>query len=331
MTGSAIATDGIRKVVFASDQLPAHLDDRERRSLWHDTFTSSYSSLDLSYLADRPFSARFEFAQVGIVKIAQFQGTMNRLARTKRTLSVDPNDDFCIGLNRARSRISTLQLGREAVLDRGAAVLLANGEVGSVRFDGDNAWFLVGVPRRPVLELVRDAEDLLARPLQPSNAALRHLQRYLGILLQPGGIEDDPPLLEHVATTLSDLVALALGTGRDAAEVARLRGLRSARLREILAEIRTNFAKPAFSADHVALKVGVSPGYVKNLLWESGSSFTDRVLELRLQKARAMLADHRCNELKVSEIAYDCGFNEVPYFNRCFRRRFGASPTDFRK
>jgi AraC-like DNA-binding protein len=32
----------------------------------------------------------------------------------------------------------------------------------------------------------------------------------------------------------------------------------------------------------------------------------------------------------VSDIAYACGFSEVSYFNRCFRRRFGASPTQMR-
>ena len=54
------------------------------------------------------------------------------------------------------------------------------------------------------------------------------------------------------------------------------------------------------------------------------------VLELRLQKARAMLASPRYDRMKVSDIALACGFNEVSYFNRCFRRRFGASPTQFR-
>ena len=48
------------------------------------------------------------------------------------------------------------------------------------------------------------------------------------------------------------------------------------------------------------------------------------------QRARAMLADPRYNQMKVGEIATTCGFNEVPYFNRCFRRRFGTTPTQYR-
>ena len=31
-------------------------------------------------------------------------------------------------------------------------------------------------------------------------------------------------------------------------------------------------------------------------------------------------------ERRISDIAFDCGFNDLSYFNRCFRRRFGLSP-----
>jgi len=32
-------------------------------------------------------------------------------------------------------------------------------------------------------------------------------------------------------------------------------------------------------------------------------------------------------EAGVSDIAFDCGFNDLSHFNRCFRRRFGLTPT----
>ena len=69
---------------------------------------------------------------------------------------------------------------------------------------------------------------------------------------------------------------------------------------------------------------------VQELLSETGMSFTGRVLELRLQKARAMLADPQHDHLRVSDIAYASGFNDISYFNRTFRRRFGASPLQYR-
>ena len=90
------------------------------------------------------------------------------------------------------------------------------------------------------------------------------------------------------------------------------------------------FAEPSFSSAHVAARLGLSERYMQDLLQETGRAFSQRVLELRLQKARTMLADRAYDGLKIGDLAYACGFNEVPYFNRCFRRRFGASPTQFR-
>ena len=81
----------------------------------------------------------------------------------------------------------------------------------------------------------------------------------------------------------------------------------------------------------IAAKLGLSANYIQKILYETEATFTERVLELRLQKAREMLADPRNDRLKVSNIALSCGFNEVSYFNRCFRRRFGEAPTQSRR
>jgi transcriptional regulator GlxA family with amidase domain len=40
-----------------------------------------------------------------------------------------------------------------------------------------------------------------------------------------------------------------------------------------------------------------------------------------------VLTDRRHDRMKVGDIALACGFREVTSFNRCFRRRFGLSPT----
>jgi AraC-like DNA-binding protein len=159
---------------------------------------------------------------------------------------------------------------------------------------------------------------------------MRHLRRYLGLLLDPAPALDDPTLSAHVGTTLADLMALSLGARGDAAEAAQLRGLRAARLRQVLREINAAFADPSLTPGGVGLKLGISARYIQELLQASGASFTERVLELRLQNARKMLMNGQHDKLKVSDIAAACGFNEVSYFNRRFRRRFGTSPMSCR-
>jgi AraC-like DNA-binding protein len=43
-----------------------------------------------------------------------------------------------------------------------------------------------------------------------------------------------------------------------------------------------------------------------------------------------MLTDPRRAGEKISSIAYDCGFGDVSYFNRMFRRSYGAVPSEVR-
>ena len=47
-----------------------------------------------------------------------------------------------------------------------------------------------------------------------------------------------------------------------------------------------------------------------------------------LGRAADLLA--RVSERRISDIAFDCGFNDLSYFNRAFRKRFGATPSELR-
>jgi AraC-like DNA-binding protein len=119
------------------------------------------------------------------------------------------------------------------------------------------------------------------------------------------------------------------GAQQDAARTTE-RGRRAARTTSIIAEIDNGFSNQQFSTRAVASKLGLSVRYVQDLAKASGFSITERILELRLQKAHAILTNDRGCMLKISDVASSCGFNEVSHFHRCFRRRFGVAPAQFR-
>ena len=128
-----------------------------------------------------------------------------------------------------------------------------------------------------------------------------------------------------------DLVSLALGAEKDAGRIASERGMRAARLDAILREIATGYLDPFFSVGVVSAKLRLSPRYIQDLLHTTGSGFSERVLELRLQHSVGLLAHASAGAMrKVSDIAYSCGFNDLSYFHRCFRRRFGMTPSGVR-
>lgn len=59
----------------------------------------------------------------------------------------------------------------------------------------------------------------------------------------------------------------------------------------------------------------------------TGLKFTDYVARLRLEDAKAQLLNPN---RRISEVAYDVGFQSLTQFNRMFKRVFGQSPTEFR-
>ena len=62
----------------------------------------------------------------------------------------------------------------------------------------------------------------------------------------------------------------------------------------------------------------------------SGTSFTERVTELRLQRAYTLLTEASESKSRISDIALQAGFSDISHFNRLFRSRFGDTPKGVR-
>ena len=59
----------------------------------------------------------------------------------------------------------------------------------------------------------------------------------------------------------------------------------------------------------------------------TGLRFTDYVARVRAEDARTELLNPN---RRISEVAFDVGFQSLTQFNRAFKRIFGHSPSDFR-
>lgn len=175
-----------------------------------------------------------------------------------------------------------------------------------------------------------NAEDLFGKPLPRVDQHTALLLRYLEIVtdLEPAlGVTAVRLVEQHVL----DLLGLALGAHGDAAEQAKRNGLRAARAQAIRHSIAARLRDPNLSLSSLAGEFRISERYVQLIFEEMGTSFTEHVLEERLQLANLMLLNPALNHRRISDIAFDAGFGDLSHFNRCFRRRFGRTPSDVRK
>jgi AraC-like DNA-binding protein len=240
----------------------------------------------------------------------------------------DGSDDVVLFIDRGgRSIVS--QRGQEAVIKPGGGLLISNAAASTVLHPGAARFVAIGVPRRPTMALVARLEDLLMRQLPRDAGVLQILVRYLSIL------EDDDALgaseLQNaVATHIHDLCVLALGATRDAAEIARGRGLRAARLSAIRADIARNLEHGEVSAPALAMRHRVTSRYIHKLFESEGVTLSRFVLGRRLARVHRMLIDPVNQARTISDVAFRAGFGDLSTFNREFRRHYGATPSDVR-
>ncbi len=91
--------------------------------------------------------------------------------------------------------------------------------------------------------------------------------------------------------------------------------------------IHAHLAEP-MSLEAVASAVNVSPFHFCKLFKRAtGLTFTDFVNRARVEKAKRMLMKPAA---RITEVAYDVGFQSLSHFNRSFRRIADESPTEFR-
>ena len=74
---------------------------------------------------------------------------------------------------------------------------------------------------------------------------------------------------------------------------------------------------------------GMSPSaFSRFFKLHTGRNLTDYIIDIRLGAASRMLVD---TSRSVSEISFNCGFNNLSNFNRIFKKKKGCSPTAFRE
>ena len=134
-------------------------------------------------------------------------------------------------------------LGRTLNMKCGEAVILTGAEPASFGGPAQNSVSLLRVPVRLLSPLVADLDKAYGRSIPADNPALQLLTRYLGIL-QEAGTFAVPELRRQAVVHIHDLIALAIGVTRDAAEIAKGRGARAARLPVIKEDIVTRLDQP---------------------------------------------------------------------------------------
>ena len=245
-----------------------------------------------------------------------------QLRRTKELIS--QTDEGVALLIDRKGSLGWSQHGADIQLTRSSAVLVLHAEPAEMVFPSANYTAIIA-PRKAIAPLTKGMED--RRYIPPGTEALALLPTCLRMLC---GLSE-PHVIQRSVTYIYHLMALALGPTHEAAALANARGLRAARLQAVKADIAANLTSRDLSVTAVALRQRVTPRYVHMLFDSTGTTFSQFVLAERLAYVRRLLLDPRHAHQPIGAIVYDAGFGDLSYFNRTFRRLFGATPSEVRR
>jgi len=296
--------------------------------MWREVYGRGINSVDIEPIGDVPFHADVAFTLLPDVGIAAGSRSAAHYKVT-RELAGRGRDIIGISILRSGSATST-QYGKELIDGVGSASILMSDDPSTSTMLSEGSFTTLALSRPAMTALLPNLSAAAGRCIRNDDAALCLLRRYVEMVQEAPAFEDRQ-IAQSVSTHILDLAALALGARGDVAELARLRGARAARFQAIKADILGRLGSRDLSTDDIAVRHGISSRYVRKLFEEEGSSFSCFILSERLSRAWRMLGDRRCAHLNIARIAHESGFGDISYFNRVFRRHFGATPSDVRE
>ena len=92
--------------------------------------------------------------------------------------------------------------------------------------------------------------------------------------------------------------------------------------------IKENFTDPDMSLTWVAQQVALSPSHFSTIFSQSfNQTFIDYLTEQRIELAKKLLQQ---SDYRISDIAFEIGYNDPNYFSYLFKKKQGISPKEYR-
>ncbi len=102
----------------------------------------------------------------------------------------------------------------------------------------------------------------------------------------------------------------------------------SRRIEKTYEYMNQNFDKSITLSNLASLSNMSEVSFSRFFKQRTGTTFIDSLIDIRVGHASRILIESTKN---ISEVAYECGFNNISNFNRIFKKKKGCSPKEFRE
>ena len=291
---------------------------RDRVALWSDALTAVCGPLQTESLG-APLDGTMTFGSIGRLQIGHIAVSRHRIGLTPEMARAEHHPVAKVIIQTAGMSVYE-QRGERVALMPGDGLVYDVSQPHAITSIETTEHFVVTVPH----DLVAGRGIRLDKLSAQRFSARTGVGRLAADLIHStyGELATISPACEDdLAASLLSLIFLPLpNETAHAGEALRHR---------IESFIRDQIRDPELSIDKIANALRCSKRYLHMAFAASDRSITDHIWTTRLDGCRGDLARH--SDRSISEIAFAWGFSSSAHFSRAFRKRFGVTPSAFRR
>lgn len=298
----------------------------EQYPYWREVLCEAFTALDPIATSRDGFESTVSLKPVLDVTVSHIASKAQTIVRGIHEIRRAPNEYFFANLQLKGTCVAR-QDGREAVIRPGDFYIVDTTRVYDLAFE-DWEVICLRLPRHRLAPLLRDPLGATVVPLHDDGALGTIAGSFIRDLFRcPEGV----PLAaqQGLADTLMNLLAIALGATIETQESGRLDVKRGWRER-ISRYVADNLSSPDLCAGTVAARFRISTRYLHRIFEDHEKSFSQMMLERRLERCAWDLTRSTPASASISQIAFSAGFRDISTFCKAFHRRYGMSARDFR-
>ncbi len=296
----------------------------QRLAFWNDACVGAYGPLVVDTDPDgfQGVLTRLCAGQLEITSVKSTPAVISNAARPARV----GGDERVFSLQLVRSgRCRIRHAGVETVAETGDMIVADGGKTYDLAFDEPVEGLVLSPPWARFGGHADMLEALCGRPINVKSGPGAVLSTFIRSAWDHLGEGEDGAWPQSAADVIWDLLASVLQSGAGA-----ITGRPDALRREARSLIDRRLGDAGFQTPGIAQALGVSARYLQAVFAEVGTTPSRFLLARRLDVAAARLRRPGAPS-SITDVALECGFNDLSYFSRAFRRRFGVSAGGYRR
>jgi AraC-like DNA-binding protein len=271
--------------------------------------------------------ARMSLGQLDKIRLATVASKELKVVRNRSHIAQATENYYLVKFQLAGTSL-VRHRSREAELKAGDFVICSSSDPYELHFPEPYHQAILSIPQFQLNDLVTNPEQYLGQTMQGDEPVNGMLSQFVYSLTQRLD-KLAPTTLRRIEANVLDLLITSL-EAQGSPDIAQTENTQQEHLSRIKQFIAMHLHDSRLSPDFIAQAEGIGTRYLHMLFKHEPLSVSRYIQAKRLEACSRALIDPNLKNVSTTDIAYECGFNDVSHFHRCFKAQYGVTPRQYR-